>query len=186
MAQHTTITYTDDITNKPCSPESIERVQVTSQGFEYTLEVSGDTYRKIFEPIIEAAPTKRRVGSDKPIPVRPNASGTERPKTDKAQNAAIRAWWETNKGRGDVPATVSMSGRIPQTVLDAFQAAKGMTLPAMKFTDGVEPKPALTRAESRAVVSAAPAQRTAKKSASPRKAAAKAAAPVAARARKRA
>lgn len=184
MAQKTVITYTDDITGK--AAESVEPVQVTVKGFEYLLDVSGDSYRRIIEPLIEAAPTKRRVGGGKPIPVRPNGSGSERPKTDKAQNTAIRDWWETNKGRGDVPVMVSRGGRIPQVVLDAFQAAKGMTLPAMKFTDGVDPKPAPTREESRAVVSAAPAQRSAKKSTSPRKAAAKAAAPAAARARKRA
>jgi hypothetical protein len=111
MAKNTTVTVTDDIDGSAAA----EEISFSYKGASYTIDLSkknATAFDKALKPYLEAA-TK--------LPVRAAAARGRRPgirATAKGDVTAIRAW---AAGAGH---KVNARGRIPKTVLDAYEAAK--------------------------------------------------------------
>lgn len=201
MAREQVTNYTDDVTGKPMSEAAVKTVYIVVGRECRELDVSGDTYREVFEPLMEAGrKVPNPLAGNTVTPIRRPASGgprVEAPKPDKEQNQAMRAWWKANEGLGGLPVA-NVQGRIPSVVAMAFHRHKGKPISAERAEPvashaaqvaAITLKPRKTVAapvfaEPQQDEEAKPRRRTAKAT-TPRKAAAKAAVPAASRARKR-
>jgi hypothetical protein len=104
MAQQVIVTMTDDIDGK----EAAETVTFALDGASYEIDLSEQNaakLRKALEPFVSNG---RRMGK---------AKGAKRPGNSKA--AEVRAW--AVSAGVDVPA----KGRVPASVVEAWEAAKG-------------------------------------------------------------
>ena len=96
--------------------EANETVTFAIDGRNYTIDLSGknaETLRKVFAPYVVSG---TRVGRGAGI-WRPGL-GPSSQRAGRADNKAIREWAATNGHE------LSNRGRIPQNVLDAYEAAK--------------------------------------------------------------
>lgn len=110
MATQTTVTLVDDLDGG----EADEQVQFMVDGKSYEIDLSSSNSKKLRDALAPFVMVARRTGGRR-------RSGTTstmaRPTTDREQNQAIREWAQQ---RG---MQVSERGRIPASVLDAYEAA---------------------------------------------------------------
>ena len=110
MAKNTTVTVTDDIDGS----SGAEEVSFSYKGTAYTIDLSkrnASAFDKALKPYLEAA-TK--------VSVRTAATRGRRPSVRAAAKGdvtAIRAW------AAETGHKVNARGRIPKTVLDAYEAS---------------------------------------------------------------
>ncbi|SDN05270.1 histone-like nucleoid-structuring protein Lsr2 [Allokutzneria albata] len=112
MAQRTIVQLIDDLDGTPS--EDISRIEFALDGVTYEIDLSdknSDTLRQALAPFVEAA---RRIGGRamRGRSVRPASAGRS-----KEETKAIRDWAKANGHQ------VSDRGRIPSTVIEAFEAA---------------------------------------------------------------
>ncbi|EME65520.1 MULTISPECIES: histone-like nucleoid-structuring protein Lsr2 [Rhodococcus] len=119
MARRTIVTYYDDLDGKPIDDGLAQTFEFTVDGVTYELDLrpaNADAFRKDLTHWITIAQRQKRDATR-----RPPVTGTrKRHKTvagTKEQLAAIRAWAKTHGYQ------VSDRGRIPQRVIDQFEAA---------------------------------------------------------------
>ncbi|MFB9907718.1 histone-like nucleoid-structuring protein Lsr2 [Allokutzneria oryzae] len=113
MAQRTIVQLIDDLDNT--SSEDISRIEFSLDGVTYEIDLNESnaaTLREHLTPFIEAA---RRIGGRARSGTGRRGSGEGR---SKEETKAIREWAKANGHE------VSDRGRIPSTVIEAFQAAK--------------------------------------------------------------
>lgn len=139
MATRTVIDYVDDVTGKTMDRAEAQTIHLQVGRKTYELDISPDTYRKSIEPLVRAAREVRTNGPVGPIPRQ--SAGPTRP--DKAQNKAMRVWWQANQGREGVPS-FNVRGRIPSTVEEAFQTYGGAAIPMPDVPPAKEPRKAGT------------------------------------------
>lgn len=149
MGKIVTIEYVDDLDEVPVSPDTVDTVDFSYRGQDYTLVLTnknGAQFDKDMARYIKAAkkaqardartarnnarPGPRQSKSTKPKAATASkaaaksaprrASASRKPTavgpTDPGRNRAIRAWAVANGH------TVSKRGRIPEAVLDAYNA----------------------------------------------------------------
>lgn len=137
MGKIVTVEYVDDLDGVPVAAESVDTVDFTYRGQEYSLVLTaenGAQFDKDIARYIKAAkksaardaraarkvtqPTPRRSAKAKAAPRRkPNARRAAPAKPSAQQSGVIRDWARANGHQ------ISSRGRIPQAVIDAFQAA---------------------------------------------------------------
>lgn len=119
MAQRTIVTYYDDLDGKPIDDGLAQTFEFTVDGVTYELDLrpaNADTFRQDLTHWITIAQRQKRDATRRP----PTTGTRKRRKTvagTKEQLAAIRAWAKTYGYQ------VSDRGRIPQHVIDQFEAA---------------------------------------------------------------
>ena len=114
MAQVTRIELVDDLDGKPIPQGKGETVAFGLDGTGYAIDLSEKNAAKLrdtFGPYVDAA---RKVGGRAR-----RGRGGGRGTTDPAQLKAIREWAKANGHE------VSDRGRIPASVVEAYQAAHG-------------------------------------------------------------
>ena len=107
MARTVTVILTDDLDP---DLEADESIAFTFEGVEYEIDLSADNaegFRNAIHPYVEAA---QRVGGRKKF-------STKRSTIDREQTKAIREWAQR------AGYDISDRGRIPQTVIDAYNEA---------------------------------------------------------------
>lgn len=112
MAKKVTVTYVDDLDGESPADGPVE---FGIDGINYQIDLSvknADKLRKTLQPWVDHA---TRVSGRR----RAARSGTGRPRAriDREQSAAIREWAGKNGHQ------VSSRGRIPETIVEAFNAA---------------------------------------------------------------
>lgn len=139
MARQTIIVYVDDVTGQEA--DTVQTVTLTHEGVAYEVDMSPETlaeYEKVIEPyrlagrrvgrVTTAGHVMRVVTGSAPIRRRV-------PSIDPEQRKAIRSWWARNaKVIPTLPPLVER-GRIPQSVVDAYNHREGRN---------ATPMPALT------------------------------------------
>jgi hypothetical protein len=111
MAQQTTVRYVDDLDGS----EASGTVPFSLDGRSYEIDLSEkntDKLRKALTPFIDAARTVGGRGRG-----RPQSAGPRAARSSREDSQAIREWARQNGHK------VSDRGRIPQAVLEAYQAA---------------------------------------------------------------
>jgi hypothetical protein len=111
MARRTLVQQLDDLDGSPAA----ETVSFGLDGVEYEIDLSPRNAARLRSELERYQVAGRRTSPRPPRSTRPAASGTTR--VDPVQMAAIRDWAQR---RG---LDVSPRGRIPQEVLDAYNAA---------------------------------------------------------------
>lgn len=109
MARKVTVTLSDDINPEL---EADESIAFSFEGVEYEIDLStknADKFRKAITPYLDAA---QRVGGRKK-----RTSANTRTSIDREQTQAIRAWAKASGYE------ISDRGRIPQTIVDAYNEA---------------------------------------------------------------
>jgi hypothetical protein len=112
MAQQTTVRYVDDLDGS----EASGTVPFSLDGRSYEIDLSEkntDKLRKDLTPFIDAARTVGGRGRG-----RRQSPGTRAARSSREDSQAIREWARQNGHK------VSDRGRIPQSVLEAYQAAQ--------------------------------------------------------------
>ena len=137
MGKIVTVEYIDDLEGVPVDAETVDTVAFSYRGQEYSLVLTaenGAQFDKDIARYIKAAkksasldaraarkatqPTPRRAAKAKAAPRRkPTARRTAPTKPSAQQSRVIRDWARANGHQ------VSSRGRIPQAVIDAFNAA---------------------------------------------------------------
>jgi hypothetical protein len=111
MAQQTTVTFVDDIDGS----EADGTVTFGLDGKSYEIDLNekrADALRENLQEYIDAARKLPRRGTGAAY-----TASAARPQVDREQAAAIRTWARENGH------TVSDRGRIPKTVVEAYEAA---------------------------------------------------------------
>lgn len=128
MAVRQIIVYTDDVTGERVSEVTTETVCVA--GIAYGVDMGPEThkaYAKAVAPYTSAGKRIGRVG-EKMLPA--GLASQKRPGSNTEQNKGIRDWWARYGEAAALPMPVSTQGRIPATVLAAFQEHQGGPPPA--------------------------------------------------------
>ncbi|WP_078310825.1 MULTISPECIES: Lsr2 family protein [unclassified Mycobacterium] len=113
MAKKVTVTLVDDVDGEVAADESVE---FGIDGITYEIDLSSKNAEKLRNQLSIWVEHARRVNGRRRG--RPSlGSGRKRPSIDRAQSAAIRKWASKNGH------SVSLRGRIPSEVIDAFNAA---------------------------------------------------------------
>ena len=110
VVQRTVVELTDDLDGS----EATDTIRFGLDGVAYAIDLNDehiDAFRETLDPYLSAA---RRADRDAPAPTRRAASASASPK--RADLAEVRSWaveqgWE-----------ISSRGRVPQQVLDAYDA----------------------------------------------------------------
>jgi hypothetical protein len=156
MGRETVVSFTDDMTRKPIDRTEVKEVSVIIDGWLYTLDLGATSIGKHIQPVIDAAPTKRRfsAASSNVVPmVRP--SGSRDSAAVKEQNRLMREWWKRNSGRpGLGQFTYNERGRIPQAVIDAWKANGAADLPEAPPVKEVKTLPEALRSKPKPVAAA--------------------------------
>lgn len=144
MAKQTITIYTDDVTGE--RSDDIHTVMVVAgDGIAYAVDMAETTYAQYESAIAPYVSAGRRIGRmpkaasgsvGNVIPIGRATSTETRP--DYQQNKAIREWWGRNQGRDSLPPLVER-GRIPQSVLDAFQKHRGLSIAPAPIETPPEP-----------------------------------------------
>lgn len=145
MAKQLITIYTDDVTGE--QSDDIHTVLVVgADGIAYQVDMGAATfagYEAAIAPYVNAGTRVGRMPKaasgnlGNVIPIGRTSERTEA-RPDKEQNKAVREWWSRNQGREDVPALVER-GRIPQTVLDAYQKYAGRSIAVAPIETPPEP-----------------------------------------------
>jgi hypothetical protein len=110
MATHTDIKLVDDLDGGPAD----ETVQFSIDGRDYEIDLSIKHVQALHENLADYIEHARRAGKpDKPGRRRHSDAGV---RLNRDETAAIRAWARENGHE------VSDRGRIPKTVIEAYQA----------------------------------------------------------------
>jgi hypothetical protein len=110
--------FTDDLTGDTLTPDDTQTVTFTVDGVSYEIDLSAKnaaSLRNDFAAWTEHAHTVPGTTTTRRSP-RPTTTG-QRPKADREDSTRIREWAQSNGH------TVSARGRIPATVVDAYNAA---------------------------------------------------------------
>jgi hypothetical protein len=110
MSTKTIITTFDDIDG---SNEGVETVQFSYLGTDYEIDLAQDSRTKLDDALAVFIAHARRVGGRR----RSSAPSAAKDGSSKVDNAAIRAW------AADQGMEVNKRGRLPKSLLEAYQAA---------------------------------------------------------------
>lgn len=111
MARRTLVQHLDDLDGTPAA----ETVEFGLDGVQYEIDLSARNAARLRSELERYQVAGRRLTPRPPRPARPASAGSTR--IDPVQMAAIRAW-ASRRGMD-----ISPRGRIPQEVLDAYNAA---------------------------------------------------------------
>jgi hypothetical protein len=115
VAQVTRIELVDDLDGKPIPKGKGETVEFGLDGTGYAIDLSEKNAAKLRETFGRYVDAARKVGGR----ARRGRGGGGRGKTDPEQLKAIREWAKANGHE------VSDRGRIPASVVEAYEAAHG-------------------------------------------------------------
>jgi hypothetical protein len=115
VAQVTRIELVDDLDGKPIPQGKGETVEFGLDGTGYAIDLSEKNAAKLRDTFGRYVDAARKVGGR----ARRGRGGGGRGKTDPAQLKAIREWAKANGHE------VSDRGRIPASVVEAYEAAHG-------------------------------------------------------------
>lgn len=113
MARREITQYFDDLDNSPLTEAELNVVRFSVDGTDYTLDVSADNaarFRELLNPYVE----KARIVPPAPRTTRRRGSAD----ANRSRTREIRQWAQE---RG---IEVASRGKIPQNVIDAFDAAR--------------------------------------------------------------
>lgn len=113
MARKTQIELVDDIDGSPAT----QTVGFAVDGVSYEIDLNDLNAGSLREAVGRWVDRGRRVGGRRSGRSQPNTVPGDSPKTGRQDLAAVREWANTNGH------TVSNRGRVPQVVLEAYDAA---------------------------------------------------------------
>lgn len=119
MAQRTIVELVDDLDGT--TSDDIETVSFALDGVSYEIDLGGDNAAKLRDALAEFVESGRKTGGRvkrRTTPTAGRAAGTGSTRS-REQTQAIREWAKKNGH------DVSDRGRIPASVIDAFEAAHG-------------------------------------------------------------
>ena len=111
MARREVTQFFDDLTNAPLSEGEVNVIDFSIKGRDYTIDLSAENaekFEELLQPYVEAG---RR--STRRTAARKSAARTSNPK----RNTLIREW------AAEQGIEVSQRGRLPQDVIDRYNAA---------------------------------------------------------------
>ena len=113
MAQQTTITLIDDLDGS----EADEQVEFTVAGRTYEIDLSAANAERLRESLAPYISAARRTGGRRPGGSAPSSSSNGSSASERAANRAVREWAVAQGMK------ISERGRIPSSVLEAYQNA---------------------------------------------------------------
>ena len=116
MARKTTIVLEDDLTGEILEEGRGETVTFGLDGAQYEIDLSGDNSAEFRQALKRYVDAGRKVGSARRRSTSPSSGASER--RNREETGAIRAWAQENGHQ------ISARGRIPASVLQAYEAAR--------------------------------------------------------------
>ncbi|MEQ3550031.1 Lsr2 family protein [Pseudonocardia nematodicida] len=113
MAQQTTITLVDDLDGS----EADEQVEFGVDGRTYEIDLSAENAERLRESLAPFVAAARRTGGRRAAASAPSSSSNGSSASERAANRAVREWAIAQGMK------ISERGRIPSSVLEAYQNA---------------------------------------------------------------